>query len=154
MVNDIQASDFVENILIILSKLPTSLRNPIMKNRLLEFLSFDDVDKNEIILNIYLNYTKVNESSLVPLMESWLTILSEMPNDKINIFFYHYLLVLSLRPSLLKNFDLKLLDSFLDILMAMPHEIQIKLRDCAFEMILNTPTPDSLKILIPKKLLM
>jgi hypothetical protein len=151
--SDNESSQFVESILNILSKLPAGLRTPIMKNRMDEFLSFDDDEKNEIVLNIFLNYPKIGEKSLNNLIESWLMNLSTMSHGKINEIFYRYLLTLSINSSVMKNFNSDIVTKLSRKLEDMPEENQIKLKNCVFEMILNTPNPGELLSLIPKYLM-
>lgn len=153
MKSDNDSSRFVESILNILSKLPSGLRSSIMKNRMDEFLSFDDVEKNEIVLNIFLNYSKIDKRSLNNLVESWLTNLSTMPNDKINEIFYHYLLTLSINDSVREYFNRDIINMLSIKLESMSDANQTKLKNCVFEMILNTPSPQELLALIPKDLL-
>lgn len=118
-----------------------------------EFLSFDDEEKNEIVLNIFLNYPKIDEKSLHNLIESWLTNLSTMPNGKINEIFYRYLLILSTNSSIMENFNRDIINIFSKKLERMPIENQTKLKNCVLEMILNTPAPRDLLTLIPKELM-
>jgi hypothetical protein len=148
-----ESSQFVESILNILSKLPSGLRTSIMKNRMDEFLSFDDEEKNEIVLNIFLNYPKIDEKSLHNLIESWLTNLSTMPNVKINEIFYRYLLTLSTNSSVMENFNGGIINILSRKLERMSIENQRKLKNCVLEMILNTPAPRDLLTLIPKDLM-
>src|SRR5690348_15380734 len=98
-----------------------------MKNRMDEFLSFDDDEKNEIVLNIFLNYPKIDEKSLNNLIESWLMNLSTMSHGKINEIFYRYLLTLSINSSVMKNFNSDIVTKLSRKLEDMPEENQIKL---------------------------
>lgn len=153
MKNEIESSEFVENILNILSKLPPGLRTSIMKNRMDEFLSFDSVEKNEIILNIFFYYKKIDVNSLNNLIESWLLNLSRMPNDKICDILYHYLLILSLNPHILENLDNTIIKLLSGKLKCLSINSQSKLKSCLFEMIFSTPYPDNFRRIIPGDLL-
>jgi len=102
--NENSASSFVENILIILSNLPPGLRSPIIRSRLNEFLSFDKVEKREIIQNVFANYGKIENHALLNIFDSWLNSLTEMKSDEISIIFYSYLIEISLNPSLINTF--------------------------------------------------
>ncbi|MDR4492119.1 MAG: hypothetical protein AB7V56_05665 [Candidatus Nitrosocosmicus sp.] len=148
-----ESSQFVESILNILSKLPFGLRTSIMKNRMDEFLSFDDEEKNEIVLNIFMNYPKIDETSLNNLIDSWLSNLVAMPNGKINELLYRYLLMLSINPAVMENFNKDIINKLSSKLEGMSDDNQTKLKNCVFEMILNTPAPDDLLALIPKDLM-
>ncbi len=153
MVKEKTTSTFVENILIILSNLPTGLREPIIRNRLKEFLMFDDAEKKEIIQNILANYGKINNESILNLIQSWLNSLSEMRTDQINSIFYHYLLEISLKPDFLQNLETDLVNSISKILISFPERKKNKLIYCFFEMILNIPNPRLFTKIIPTGLL-
>lgn len=153
MKSDNDSSEFVESILNILAKLPSGLRTSIMKNRMDEFLSFDHDEKNEIVLNIFLNYPKIDEIALDNLIESWLTNLSAMSNGKINEILYHYLLMLSINPSIMESFNKDIIKLLSRKLETLSEEDQAKLKNCVFEMILNTPAPTNLMTLIPEDLM-
>lgn len=153
MAREEHASTFVENILNILSKLPSGLRNPIVKNRLNEFLLFDNDEKRVIILDIFASHAKINSDSLMNLIESWLNSLSEMRADQINSIFYHYLIEISLNPSILQDFRPDFINSISKILISLPEKRRTKLLDCFFESILNMPNPHFFTKLIPPGLL-
>jgi len=121
-----QASTFVENILNILSNLPAGLRNPIVKNRLNEFLLFDSDEKKGIIKDILSNYGKINNEALLNLIGSWLDSLSELRSYQINSIFYHYLIEISLNPSLLKDFNSDFVNSISKILSSFPEKKRTK----------------------------
>ena len=153
MVNEIHASAFAENILNILSNLPTGLRNPIVKNRLNEFLSFDSDEKKDIIKDILTNYGKINHGSLLNLVESWLYSLSELRSDQINSIFYQYLIEMALNPTLLKDFNSDFVNSLSKILNSFPEKKRTKLVYCFFEIILNMPNPQLFIKIIPSRIL-
>lgn len=153
MVKEIQASTFVENILIILSNLPTGLRNPIIKNRLNEFLLFDSDEKKAIIKDILGNYRKINNDSLLNLIESWLFSLSELGSDQVNSILYQYLIEMALNPGLLKDFNSNFVNSLSRILISFPEKKRTKLLYCLFEIILNMPNPQLFIQIIPSRIL-
>ncbi|HEU5119395.1 MAG TPA: hypothetical protein VFT71_00285 [Candidatus Nitrosocosmicus sp.] len=153
MVNGIHASTFAENILNILSNLPTGLRNPIVKNRLNEFLSFDSDEKKDIIKVILANYGKINHGSLLNLVESWLYSLSELRSDQVNSIFYQYLIEMALNPILLKDFNSDFVNSLSKILNSFPEKKRNKLLYCFFEIILNMPNPQLFIKMIPLRIL-
>jgi len=147
------ASTFVENILNILSNLPPGLRNPIVKNRLNEFLLFDNDEKKVIVRDIFASYGKISNDSLMNLIESWLNSLSEMRADQINSIFYQYLIEISLNPSLIQDFKSDFINSISKILISLPEKRRTKLLYCLFESILNMPNPRFFTKLIPPGLL-
>ena len=143
------ASNFVENILIILSNLPAGLRNSILKKRLNEFNDFDQPEKKEIINNILKNYGKIERSKILNLFESWLNSLSEMDNSSINSIFNSYLFELYLNPNELKDFDNSFILSLVKLLNDLPENKRDKLWNCFMESILNTPDPKKFINLLP-----
>ena len=153
MDNENPASSFVENILIILSNLPPGLRSPIIKSRLNEFLTFDTAEKKEIIQNIFANYGKIEDKALLNIFDSWLNSLAEMKSSEISTIFYSYMIEISLNPSLINNFKQDLVMSMTGILTRFPTYKKIKLLDCLFESILNTPNPKLIVTAIPTNLL-
>ena len=153
MDNENPASSFVENILIILSNLPPGLRSPIIKSRLNEFLSFDTAEKKEIIQNVYANYGKIENQALLNIFNSWLISLTEMKSDEISTIFYSYMIEISLNPSLINTFKHDLVNSMTSVLTGYPTYKRIKLLDCFFESILNTPNPKLIMRVVPITLL-
>ena len=153
MDNENPASSFVENILIILSNLPPGLRSSIIKSRLNEFLTFDTAEKKEIIQNIFANYGKIEDKALLNIFDSWLNSLAEMKSSEISTIFYSYMIEISLNPSLINNFKQDLVISLTGILTRFPTYKKIKLLDCLFESILNTPNPKLIVTAIPTNLL-
>lgn len=145
-------SEFVENILIILSNLPTGLRLPIIKKRLNEFNSFDVTDQKEIINNILNNYHKIERSAILNLFDSWLNSLSEMESHSIVLILYSYLLELYLNSDILKKFDSHFISSLGSQLNKLPENKRFKLWNCFMESILNTPNPSDFTKLIPVSL--
>ena len=153
MDNDNPASSFVENILIILSNLPPGLRSPIIRSRLNEFLSFDTAEKKEIIQNVFANYGKIENQALLNIFDSWLNSLTEMESGEISSIFYSYMIEISLNPSLINTFKHDLVISMTSVLTKFPTYKQIKLLDCFFESILNTPNPKLILRVVPPTLL-
>ena len=153
MDNENPASSFVENILIILSNLPPGLRSPIIKSRLNEFLTFDTAEKKEIIQNIFANYGKIEDKALLNIFDSWLNSLAEMKSSEISTIFYSYMIEISLNPSLINTFKQDLVISMTGILTRFPTYKKIKLLDCLFESILNTPNPKLIMSVVPPTLL-
>lgn len=147
--NKDSASNFVENILIILSNLPAGLRNTILKKRLNEFNDFDQPEKKEIINNILKNYGKIERFKILNLFESWLNSLSEMDSSSINSIFNSYLFELYLNPNELKDFDNSFILSLVKLLNDLPENKRDKLWNCFMESILNTPDPKKFINLLP-----
>ncbi len=142
-------SNFVENILIILSNLPAGLRNIVIKGRLNEFKDFNQSEKKEIINNILKKYGRIERSKILNLFEAWLNSLSEMDNISINSIFNSYLFELYLNPKELKDFDNSFILSLVKLLNDLPENKRDKLWNCFMESILNTPDPKKFINLLP-----
>jgi hypothetical protein len=147
------SSSFVENILIILSNLPPGLRTPVIKSRLNEFLSFDTIEKKEIIQDVFANYEKIENQALLNVFDSWLNSLADMKSSDINTIFYYYLIEISLHPILIDAFKQTLVVSMISVLDRFPTPKKMKLLDCFFESILNTPDPKLILRIVPPSLL-
>jgi hypothetical protein len=150
MRRDDSASKFVENILLILSNLPSGLRATIIKNRLNEFNDFETYEKKEIINNILKNFHRMERDKVLNLFESWLISLYEMDVSTINSIFNSYLLELYLNPDYLRNFDNSIILSLVGVLNDMPQKKREKLWNCFRESLLNTPDPKGFIKLIPQ----
>ena len=144
------ASKFVENVLIILSNLPSGLRTGIIKNRLIEFDGFDNSEKKEIVNNILKNFHKMERAKVLNLFESWLNSLYEMDSAFIISIFDSYLFELYLNPNDLRNFDNSFILSLVKVLNNFPKNKRDKLWNCFMESILNTPDPKRFIKLIPQ----
>jgi hypothetical protein len=142
-------SNFIENILKILSNLPSGLRTPIIKKRLIEFNDFGRSEKKEIINNILKNYGQIERPKILNLFDSWLNSLSEMDPSSIISIFYSYLMELYLNPSELKDLDNSFILSLFKLFNDLPENKRDKLWDCFMESILNTPNPEKFIKLIP-----
>lgn len=129
------------------------LRTPIIKNRLNEFLSFDDAEKREIILDIFKSYRNMEKQQLLHLVDSWLNSLAEMNSNEINSILYSYMIELSIKPSLLNEFNSEFVSSLIGILDKMPKNKKSKLLYSFFETILNIPHPHLFLNIVPPILL-
>ncbi|MDQ4073055.1 MAG: hypothetical protein M3162_01985 [Thermoproteota archaeon] len=146
------SADFAENVLVILSNLPSGIRNTIIKSRINEFTELDEVDRREIIKNILANYHKLGRTKILDLFTSWLNALSDMDSRMINSIFNSYLLELSVKPETLEDFDKSFIASLVDILNSLPSGKKDMLWNCFYESVLNTPDPMKfLKLLPPIK---
>ena len=142
-------SNFIENILIIVSNLPPELRKTIIKKRLSEFNEFDKSEKKEIINNILNNYAKIERKKILNLFETWIDALSGMDNSSINSIFYAYLLELYFKPNILDSFDKSFIMSLIELFDNLNENKKTKLWNCFMESISNTPDPKKFIKLIP-----
>jgi hypothetical protein len=143
------SSNFVENVLVILSNLPSGIRNTIIKSRINEFTGLDEVDRREIIKNILANYTKLGRPKILDLFTSWLSALSDMDPKMINSVFNSYLLELTIRSETLNDFDKSFIASLVDILNSLPPGKKDVIWTCFYESVLNTPDPAKFLKLLP-----
>ena len=108
--------NFAGNIIVNLASLPDFLRTPILKNRMVEFFSNEELDKKEIICNAleagptipFLNFSK--------LFKSWLKIIANLPEEHREGMFLAYIKQSLLNPEKLIAFNLDgILEMFLQL---------------------------------------
>jgi hypothetical protein len=108
--------NFAGNIIINLASLPDFLRTPILKKRMVEFFSKDELDKKEIINNAleagptipFLNFSK--------LFKSWLKIIANLSEEHREGMFLAYITQSLLSPEKLISFNLDgILEIFLEL---------------------------------------
>ena len=108
--------NFAGNIIVNLASLPDFLRTPILKKRMVEFFSKDELDKKEIISNAleagptipFLNFSK--------LFKSWLKIIVNLSEEHREGMFLAYITQSLLSPEKLISFNLDgILEIFLEL---------------------------------------
>ena len=108
--------NFAGNIIVNLASLPDFLRTPILKKRMVEFFSKDELDKKEIINNAleagptipFLNFSK--------LFKSWLKIIVNLSEEHREGMFSAYITQSLLDPEKLISFNLDgILEVFLEL---------------------------------------
>ena len=108
--------NFAGNIIVNLASLPDFLRTPILKKRMVEFFSKDELDKKEIINNAleagptipFLNFSK--------LFKSWLKIIVNLSEEHREGMFLAYITQSLLSPEKLISFNLDgILEIFLEL---------------------------------------
>ena len=108
--------NFAGNIIVNLASLPDFLRTPILKKRMVEFFSKEELDKKEIICNAleagptipFLNFSK--------LFKSWLKIIANLPEEHREGMFLAYIKQSLRDPEKLIAFNLDgILEMFLQL---------------------------------------
>ena len=108
--------NFAGNIIVNLASLPDFLRTPILKKRMIEFFSKDELDKKEIINNAleagptipFLNFSK--------LFKSWLKIIANLSEEHREGMFLAYITQSLESPEKLISFNLDgILEVFLEL---------------------------------------
>ena len=108
--------NFAGNIIVNLASLPDFLRTPILKKRMVEFFSKDELDKKEIINNAleagptipFLNFSK--------LFKSWLKIIANLSEEHREGMSLAYITQSLLSPEKLISFNLDgILEIFLEL---------------------------------------
>jgi hypothetical protein len=108
--------NFAGNIIVNLASLPDFLRTPILKKRMIEFFSKEELDKKEIIYNAleagptipFLNFSK--------LFKSWLKIIANLSEEHREGMFLAYIKQSLLNPEKLIAFNLDgILEMFLQL---------------------------------------
>ena len=108
--------NFAGNIIVNLASLPDFLRTPILKKRMVEFFSKEELDRKGIICNAleagptipFLNFSK--------LFKSWLKIIADLPEEHREGMFLAYIKQSLLNPEKLIAFNLDgILEMFLQL---------------------------------------
>ncbi|MDC0036494.1 hypothetical protein OAI97_03365 [Nitrosopumilus sp.] len=137
--------NFAGNIIVNLASLPDFLRTPILKKRMVEFFSKDELDKKEIINNAleagptipFLNFSK--------LFKSWLKIIANLPEEHREGMFVAYITQSLLSPEKLISFNL---DGILEIFLQLEENEKETISKTIKKIIENLSDEERKKILI------
>ena len=137
--------NFAGNIIVNLASLPDFLRTPILKKRMVEFFSKDELDKKEIINNAleagptipFLNFSK--------LFKSWLKIISNLSEEHREGMFVAYITQSLLSPEKLISFNL---DGILEIFLQLEENEKETISKTIKKIIGNLSDEERKKILI------
>jgi hypothetical protein len=137
--------NFAGNIIVNLSSLPDFLRTPILKKRMVEFFSKDELDKKEIINNAleagptipFLNFSK--------LFKSWLKIIANLSEEHREGMFVAYITQSLLSPEKLISFNL---DGILEIFLQLEANEKETISNTIKKIIENLNDEERKKILI------
>ena len=133
------------NIIVNLASLPDFLRTPILKKRMVEFFSKDELDKKEIINNAleagptipFLNFSK--------LFKSWLKIIANLSEEHREGMFVAYITQSLLSPEKLISFNL---DGILEIFLQLEANEKETISNTIKKIIENLNDEERKKILI------
>ena len=133
------------NIIVNLASLPDFLRTPILKKRMIEFFSKEEVDKKEIIYNAleagptipFLNFSK--------LFKSWLKIIANLSEEHREGMFLAYIKQSLLDPEKLIAFNL---DGILEMYLQLEENEKETISNTIRKIIRNLNNQDRRKILI------
>jgi hypothetical protein len=137
--------NFAGNIIVNLASLPDFLRTPILKKRMVEFFSKDELDKKEIINNAleagptipFLNFSK--------LFKSWLKIIANLSEEHREGMFLAYITQSLLSPEKLISFNL---DGILEIFLELEENEKETISNTIKKIIKNLNDEERKKILI------
>ncbi|MDC0329625.1 hypothetical protein OAN18_01890 [Nitrosopumilus sp.] len=137
--------NFAGNIIVNLASLPDFLRTPILKKRMVEFFSKDELDKKEIINNAleagptipFLNFSK--------LFKSWLKIIANLSEEHREGMFVAYITQSLLSPEKLISFNL---DGILEIFLQLEENEKETISKTIKKIIGNLSDEERKKILI------
>jgi len=137
--------NFAGNIIVNLASLPDFLRTPILKKRMVEFFSKDELDKKEIINNAleagptipFLNFSK--------LFKSWLKIIANLSEEHREGMFVAYITQSLLSPEKLIAFNL---DGILEIFLQLEENEKETISKTIKKIIGNLSDEERKKILI------
>ena len=137
--------NFAGNIIVNLASLPDFLRTPILKKRMVEFFSKDELEKKEIINNAleagptipFLNFSK--------LFKSWLKIIANLSEEHREGMFVAYITQSLLSPEKLISFNL---DGILEIFLQLEENEKETISKTIKKIIGNLSDEERKKILI------
>jgi hypothetical protein len=137
--------NYAGNIIVNLASLPDFLRTPILKKRMIEFFSKEEVDKKEIIYNAleagptipFLNFSK--------LFKSWLKIIADLSEEHREGMFLAYIKQSLLDPEKLIAFNL---DGILEMFLQLEENEKETISNTIKKIIGNLNDQDRRKILI------
>ncbi len=109
-------SNTAGNILQILAGLPEFLRKSMVKNRLIEFLTFSEIEKKEIIINTLKTAPEIDFSVLSKLVKTWMEVLCEFDEGQRKAMFGAYVDVLVTSPEILDKLNIEGLISVFELL--------------------------------------
>ena len=137
--------NFAGNIIVNLASLPDFLRTPILKKRMVEFFSKEELDKKEIICNAleagptipFLNFSK--------LFKSWLKIIANLSEEHREGMFLAYIKQSLVHPEKLIAFNL---DGILEMFLQLEENEKETISNTIRKIIGNLNDQDRKKILI------
>ena len=137
--------NFAGNIIVNLASLPDFLRTPILKKRMVEFFSKDELDKKEIINNAleagptipFLNFSK--------LFKSWLKIIANLSEEHREGMFVAYITQSLSNPEKLISFNL---DGILEIFLQLEENEKETISNTIKKIVENLSDEERKKILI------
>ena len=109
-------SNTTGNILQILAGLPEFLRKSMVKNRLIEFLTFSEIEKKEIIINTLKTAPEIDFSVLSKLVKTWMEVLCELDEEQRKAMFGAYVDVLVMSPEILVKLNIEGLIAVFELL--------------------------------------
>jgi len=108
--------NFAGNIIINLASLPDFLRNPILKKRMMEFFSLEELDRKEVINNALEAGPTIPFPNFSRLFKTWLKILASLSEEQREGIFSAYIVEISQNPQKLILFNL---DGILEIFLTL-----------------------------------
>ena len=98
-------SNFAGNIIQILAGLPEFLRKPMLKNRLTEFFTLPEDEREETVTNALNAAPTIDLKILSNLVKTWMEILCEFDEDKRKAMFGAYVNVIAASPDILSRLN-------------------------------------------------
>jgi hypothetical protein len=136
-----------ENIFQILANLPSFLRKPILKNKLIDFLCATSEDKDKTTSLILAAATSVDSDILSAILKSWFEVVAELDTEKITAIFKIYCETIMRDSNSIKRLDISLLAVTFSKLEIKQKE---RLSDCIKEVFLTLPDRYKMLSLIPR----
>ena len=137
--------NFAGNIIVVLANLPDFLRTPILKKRMIEFFTMDELEKKQLINNALDAGPTIPFSNFSKLFKTWLEILTVLPEDQRDGLFSAYINEISDSPQKLIAFHL---DGILEIFLSLDNEKQMIISQSVKKIINSLENEKKRKLLI------
>ena len=141
--------NYAGNIIIILANLPDFLRKPILKKRMMEFISMSDPEKSEIINNALEAGPTIPFPNFSKLFKTWLEVLCIVSEENRDMMFSNYIKHIINSPQKIIAFNL---DGILEIFLSLEDSNQ-NIISTSIQKIINNLDQDSKRkfaLLVPE----
>ena len=124
--------NYAGNIIISLANMPDFLRTPILKKRITEFYTLDEVEQKNIVYNALQAAPDIPFPNFGKLFGTWLKVMAELPQENQVQMFASYAAMAAKNPQYLARFHL---DGMLEIFLSLPEQTRAAIASSALRAI-------------------
>ena len=124
--------NYAGNIIISLANMPDFLRTPILKKRITEFYTLDEVEQKSIVYNALQAAPDIPFPNFGKLFGTWLKVMAELPQENQVQMFASYAAMAAKNPQYLARFHL---DGMLEIFLSLPEQTRAAIASSALRAI-------------------